>query len=293
MYDLQVTFIIPLDAGTARRSTPKRPVGTPLAESRPRPRPNPKLVAWVAGGAASLFLLTCIIIWLEVGSSQSRPAVAPIPNNVLGTPQKSQVDKVTLAIAAAKAADEQAAAIAKKAELEKQAAMEEQQRQDKLERQRLEREQQQLDELQQRRLATEEQQRIKERQYPSLHPWIEDIENYPEKFFNKFVRIEKVKLSGGGIKREVDLGRFVIAVRSERGRYYGAFSFGAVFFSTSDRIGNALLDDLPEGTEFFDVTLFCEVLSHKRQFAPRAVPEINVYHIDVYNRGGKLSKSFQ
>jgi hypothetical protein len=86
--------------------------------------------------------------------------------------------------------------------------------------------------------------RAAEKVSPSLVPKMEDVDNYPYKFYGKFVRFQETKISGSFIEKQKDVGRFTLGVTSARDKFFSGVAFNRLFFSTSDKMANGLLDNL-------------------------------------------------
>jgi hypothetical protein len=72
----------------------------------------------------------------------------------------------------------------------------------------------------------------------------EELNNYPERYYGKYVCLPGVAISGGHIERNKDINRFTLGISSARGKYFSGVIFQDLFFSTSDKIGNQLLSEL-------------------------------------------------
>jgi hypothetical protein len=121
---------------------------------------------------------------------------------------------------------------------------------------------------------------------------MEDVNNYPEKYYGKFMYFDKAKISGD-VERKKEIGAFTVGVKSARGKYFTGVILSHLFFSTSDTIGNELLTLLKDNEEFIRVKIYCEIQKHKEAFGDKAIPRAHIFKIEVFNSGGQLSMTLE
>jgi len=173
----------------------------------------------------------------------------------------------------------------KKAEEEKLA--QERQRQEKLAREEQERKE---------KLAREEQERrVAARKDPKLTPTLDEVDRAPDTFFGQCVVFDRVKVKSGSIEKHKEVGRFTVGVAAMRGdKFFSRVPLNSLFFSTSDRIGNDLLNALLSSDDFYRLKLYCEIRKFDKKWPPaKLLPEAYIYKVEAYNLMGQLRKTFE
>jgi hypothetical protein len=121
---------------------------------------------------------------------------------------------------------------------------------------------------------------------------LEEVNNYPDRYYGKVVYFDNVKISGSDIEKKKELNRFTLGIESARGKYFSGIIVDHLFFTTNDRIANALLASLRNDEQFFHVKLFCEIRKNEADDS-HAIPEAYVYRIEVFNRAGERGRTIE
>lgn len=237
----------------------------------------------------------------EVAEAPPAPIVQPV-----ATVPDTKPDEARLA-AEKKAAEEKAArdkaeALARQQEDERKAKAEkdrlareaeqraveekkEKERQEKLAREEKERKE---------RLAKEEAAKLRlELMNPKLAASPEEVEKFNDKFMNKRLYFDNVRLKEGSLDRHKDLGRFTLSVTSKAGNFYSRAAVGGVFFSMTDQLAADITKEWTLVEQFPRVRLYCEIRPWERKAGAKPIPEAHIFKIEVYNTQGSLVKGWE
>lgn len=284
---------------------------TPL----PAPAPTTQVIQQrrqlLIGAAGVLVLATSAVAgYFVFFAGSGEPEVAETPPAPIVQPAATvpdtKPDEARLAAekraAEEKAAREKAEALARQQEDERKAkadkdrlakdaerrALEEKkekERQEKLAREEKERKE---------RLAKEEAARLRaELMNPKLAATPEEVEKFNDKFMNKRLYFDNVRLKEGSLDRHKDLGRFTLSVTSKAGNFYSRAAVGGVFFSMTDQLAADIIKEWTLVDQFPRVRLYCEMRPFERKAGAKSIPEAHIFKIEVYNTKGTLVKGWE
>lgn len=122
---------------------------------------------------------------------------------------------------------------------------------------------------------------------------MEKVNDYPDIYYDKCVTFEGAKLSGN-LKRNREEKIWYLEVRSPREKTFLTFDFSNdLLFTASDNIGGQIQSSLQENKYYFNTTITAQIFRRKNTLSKKECPGALVYRVQVYNRGGNLSTTFE
>ena len=118
---------------------------------------------------------------------------------------------------------------------------------------------------------------------------LEDIENFPDRYYGQFVVFRGVQIGGDDVGRaSEEFGdRWVLGLRSARKKmFFGKYRSSPPVITVPERFAEEVINRLENNTLWFNCNVYAEVV--KGTFRNDTFPWLQIYKIEVINRGGNI-----
>ena len=127
---------------------------------------------------------------------------------------------------------------------------------------------------------------------PKATASLEDIERSTEKYMGQYLTVDRVILKVGAVDMHKDLARFTLGVTSEQGKYFSRVPINGLIVSASEKLGKEIQKEITASDDYYRFKLYAEVRQwQKKPGAGTPYPEVYLYRLEAYSRGGKLTKT--
>jgi hypothetical protein len=120
---------------------------------------------------------------------------------------------------------------------------------------------------------------------------LEDVESAPDRYLGQFLVFDRVSIKLATMDRHKELGRYTIAVTSQRGTVYSRVPLGGLVVSTSDKVAMLMLKQIVgNADDFFRFKLYCEIRQWGKKDGTRTWPEVFIYRLEAYDNMGNMTR---